>query len=291
VDRKGNSQIIASFNAPFWAPRLSPDGTRIAYITAGKEWLAWIYDLNRGTATRLIQEGKADFALWTPDGKGIVIQFWRAGKGNIYWLAADGSTPLERLTTGDCHQVPGSFTPDGATLAFVELCPDTGWDINLLNMKSRQVSLFLNTTANESYPEVSPDGRWIAYVSDESGREEVYVRPFPGPGGKWQISSDGGNMPLWSREGKQLFYTSTNAQDYWVVDVRMDESFFARKPRPLFTSKQFAGGSPSHAWDVSPDGQHFLMTKFGDRTPTPVTEIILVQNWFEELKRLAPAKK
>jgi len=76
-----------------------------------------------------------------------------------------------------------------------------------------------------------------------------------------------------------------------VVDVRMDESFFARKPRPLFTSKQFAGGSPSHAWDVSPDGQHFLMTKFGDRTPTPVTEIILVQNWFEELKRLAPAKK
>jgi len=291
VDRKGNSQTIAPFKAPFWAPRLSPDGTRIAYITAGKEWLAWIYDLNRGTATRLIQEGKADFALWTPDGKGIVIQFWRAGKGNIYWLAADGSISLERLTTGDCHQVPGSFTPDGATLTFVELCPDTGWDINLLNMKSRQVTPFLNTTANESYPEVSPDGRWIAYVSDESGREEVYVRPFPVPSGKWQISSDGGIMPLWSHDGKQLFYTSTNEQDYSVVDVRMDGSFFAGKPRLLFTSRQFAVGSPSHTWDVSPDGQHFLMTKFGDRKPNPVTEMILVQNWFEELKRLAPAKK
>ena len=291
VDRKGNSQTIAPFKAPFWTPRLSPDGTRIAYITEGREWRAWIYDLNRGTATRLIQEGKADFALWTPDGKGIVIQFWRAGKGNIYWLAADGSTPLERLTTSDCHQVPGSFTPDGATLAFVDVCPDTGGHISLLNMKTRQVSPFLNTTAIESYPEVSPDGRWIAYSSTESGRWEVYVRPFPGPGGKWQISSDGGIMPLWSRDGKELFYTSTNEQDYLVVEVRMDGSFFAGKPRLLFTSRQFAVGAPSHTWDVSPDGQHFLMTRFGDRTPNPVTEMILVQNWFEELWRLAPAKK
>jgi eukaryotic-like serine/threonine-protein kinase len=291
VDRKGNSQTIASFKAPFWAPRLSPDGTRIAYITAGKEWLAWIYDLSRGTATRLIQEGKADFALWTPDGKRVVIQFWRAGKGNIYWLAADGSTALERLTTGDCHQVPGSFTPDGATLTFVELCPDTGWDINVLNIKSRQVTPFLNSKANESYPEVSPDGRWIAYSSNESGREEVYVRPFPGPGGKWQISSDGGIMPLWSRDGKQLFYTSTNEQDYWVVEVRMDGSFFAGKPRLLFTSEQFIGGAPTHVWDISLDGQRLLMSKFGGREPRPVTELILVQNWFEELKRLAPAKK
>lgn len=291
VDRKGNSQTIASFMAPFWAARLSPDGTRIAYITAGKEWLAWIYDLNRGTATRLNQEGKADFALWTPDGKRIVIQFWRAGKGNIYWLAADGSTPLERLTNGDCHQVPGSFTPDGATLTFVELCPGTGWDINLLNMKSRQVTPFLNTKANELYPEFSPDGRWMAYVSDESGRPEVYVRPFPGPGGRWQISTGSGGNPIWSRDGKQLFYTSTNRQDYWVVEVRMEGSFFAGKPRLLFTSKQFVLGTPSHTWDISLDGIHFLMAKFGDRPPRPVTEMILVQDWFEELKRLAPAKK
>jgi len=293
VDRKGDSQTIVPFKAPFWAPRLSPDGTLIAYITAGKEWLAWIYDINRGTATRLNQEGKADFALWTPDGKGIVIQFWRAGKGNIYWLAADGSTALERLTTGDCHQVPGSFTPDGATLAFVELCPNTGWDINLLNMKSRQVTPFLNTKANESYPEVSPDGRWMAYVSDESGREEVYVRPFPGPGGKQQISSDGGGNPIWSRDGKQLFYLSVGDigdSDYgcWMVDVRTDGILLAGKPRLLFKTKQFAVGRPTRTWDVSRDGQRFLMAKFGEREPHPVTELIVVQNWFEELKRLAP---
>jgi len=291
VDRKGNSQTIVPFKAPFWAPRLSPDGTRIAYITAGKEWLAWIYDLNRGTATRLIQEGKSDVPLWTPDGKHIVLKYWQAGEYNLFWLAPDGSTALERLTTSDCHQVPGSFTPDGATLAFVEFCPDTGWDINLLNLKSRQITPFLNTKADELYPEISPDGRWIAYASSESGRLEIYVRPFPGPGGKLQISSDSGYNPIWSRDGKQLFYISTNDENYWAVDARTDGSFFGGKPRLLFTSNQFLQGAPSHTWDISPDGQHFLMTKFGDRTPNPVTEMILVQNWFEELGRLAPAKK
>jgi serine/threonine-protein kinase len=297
VDRKGNSQTIVPFKAPFWAPRLSPDGTRIAYVTAGKEWLTWIYDPNRGTATRLIQEGKSDFPLWTPDGKHIVVKYWQSGEPNLFWLASDGSNPLHRLTTSDCHQVPGSFTPDGVTLAFTELCPDTGWDINLLNMKSRQVTPFLNTKANESYPEVSPDGRWMAYVSDESGRDEVYVRPFPGPGGKQQISSDGGGNPIWSRDGKQLFYLNVGDiigdHEYgcWMVDVRTDGGFWAGKPRLLFKTNQFVVGRPSHTWDVSLDGQRFLMAKFGEREPHPVTELVLVQNWFEELKRLAPADK
>lgn len=293
VDRKGNSQTIAPFKAPFYAPRLSPDGTRIAYITAGKEWLAWVYNLNRGTATRLVQEGKSDFPLWTPDGKHIVLKYWRAGEPNLFWIASDGSTPPERLTTSVCHQVPGSFTPDGSTLAFIEVCSDTQSDINLLNMKTRQVSPLLNTKAQELYPEFSPDGRWLAYVSDESGRWEVYVRPFPGPGGKWQISSDSGYSPLWSHDGKKVFYISTNDLNYWEVDVRTDSKFFAGKPRLLFKSDsiQFLLGAPSHTWDVSLDGQHFLMPKFGERKPHPVTEMILVQNWFEEIKHLSPNGK
>ncbi len=291
VDRRGKAQPIAPFQAPFWSPRLSPDGTRIAYMTAGEEWLAWLYDLNRGTATRLIQEGKSDFPLWTPDGKHIVVKHWQTGEPNLFWLASDGSTPLQRLTTSDHHQVPGSFTPDGTTLAFVEAARDTGWDINLLNVKSRQVSPFLNTKADEFYPEISPDGHWIAHLSSESGRWEVYVRPFPGPGGKWQISSNSGTNPIWSRDGKQLFYVSANHEEYWVVDIRTDGHFSAGKPRLLFKSKDFVLGEPTHTWDISPDGQHFLMAKFGERKPNPVREMILVQNWFEEVKRLAPAGK
>jgi len=288
VDKKGNSQTITAFKAPFYCPRLSPDGSRIAYITEGAEWLVWVYDLNRGTATRLLQEGKSDFPLWTPDGTHIVLKYWRAGEPNLFWIASDGSAPLERLATSNCHQIPGSFTPDGSVLAFPELCPDTGWDINLLDMKTRRVTKFLSAKANELYPEFSPGGRWLAYVSDESGRREVYVRPFPGPGAKWQISTDGGINPIWSRDGKRLFYIGYNERDYWTVDIRSGETFSAGKPQLMFTSNQFEVGEASHTWDVSLDGQRFLLSKFGELESRPVTELILVENWFEELKHLAP---
>jgi eukaryotic-like serine/threonine-protein kinase len=296
VDQKGNAQPIASFKAPFWAPRLSPDGQRIAYITAGKEWQTWIYDLARGTTSQLIGEGKTDFATWTPDGKRLVFKWWRAGEPNLYWQPADGSSPMERLTTSENHQVPGSFSPDGATLAVSVRPPGVGWrwDIDLLDLKSKKVTPFLNSKASEMHPEFSPDGHWMAYVSDESGQPEVYVRPFPGPGGKWQISSDGGNAPLWSRNGKQLFYVGWDGDgedQYWVADVRTSDSFSASKPRLLFKSADFLVGNPSRAFDISLDGKRFLMAKLSERKIHPVTELILVQNWLEELKRLAPAGK
>ncbi len=158
-------------------------------------------------------------------------------------------------------------------------------------MKSRQVSPFLNTKADEFYPEISPDGHWIAHLSSESGRWEVYVRPFPGPGGKWQISSNSGTNPIWSRDGKQPFYVSANHEEYWVVDIRTDGHFSAGKPRLLFKSKDFVLGEPADTWDIAPDSQHSLMAKFGEHEPNPAREMILVQNWFEEVKRLAPAGK
>jgi len=290
VDQKGNAQPATSFKTPFWAPRISPDGQRIAYNTIGREWRVWIYDLNRGSATRLTGEGKSDFAIWTPDGKRVIFKCWRAGEPNLCWQPADGSQPMEQLTTSDYHQVPGSFSPDGGTLAFVELRSDTGWDINLLDLKSRRVTPFLNSKANEYYPDFSPDGHWMAYMSDESGRPEVYIRPFPGPGGKWQVSTEGGWQPLWARNGKQLFYWSTEERQVWVVDVRIDGSFSASKPRLLFRGTGFILGMPNRTWDISLDGQRFLIVKEGERKPQPVTEMILVQNWLEELKRLVPVK-
>jgi hypothetical protein len=131
----------------------------------------------------------------------------------------------------------------------------------------------------------------MAYVSDESGRMEVYVRPFPGPGGKWQISQEGGIAPLWARDGKQLFYYQDDGGQIWAVDVRADGGFSASKPRLLFKAPGWVGGMPIRSWDVSLDGQRFLMVKNEGGTPTPVTELVLVMNWSQDLQRLAPSAK
>jgi serine/threonine-protein kinase len=286
ADHKGIIQPITSFKAPFWAPRLSPDGQRIAYVTVGRDWRTWIYDLRRGAATQLTNEGKTDFPVWSPDGKRVAFKWWSSGEPNICWQPTDGSSARERLTTSEFHQVPASFSPDGSTLAFVERHPETGWDINLLDLNSRRVTPLLNSRANEAFPEFSPDGHWLAYVSDESDRDEVYVRPFRALGAKTQVSTAGGAEPLWSRDGKQLFFRSNC--EFWVTEVRTTATFSAGKPRLLFKEPNCRYSEPTRNWDVSPDGQHFLMTKLSDLKAQPVTELILVQDWFEELKRLVP---
>ncbi|SPE50337.1 Protein kinase/protein beta WD-40 repeat [Verrucomicrobia bacterium] len=222
VDRQGKAETIAPFKAPFCSPGLSPDGQRIAYSTLGIEWSGWIFDLNRSTATRVTSEGLADWVIWTPDGKRVTFGWNKTGVRNIYWQPVDGSSPMERLTQSEYQQFPGSWSPDGETLAFVESHPESGSDIYLLNVRDRSVTPYLNSRFNERYPEFSPDGRWLAYASDESGRFEVYVQPFPRGGGKWQVSSEGGCAPLWARNGKQLFYlwrtVGTAGTQAWSAD-------------------------------------------------------------------------
>ncbi len=292
VDQKGRAEPIASFKAPFFAPRLSPDGQRIAYITIAREIRVWVYDLNRGTASRLTNEGKADYVIWTPDGKRVVFSWMKSGLPNLYCQPADGSAAMERLTTSDYGQYPASWSPDGTILAFVEWHQNVNeGDILLLDLRSRRITPFLNSRADEMWPEFSPDGRWMAYASDESGRAEVYVRSFPGPGGKWQVSAEGGYQPLWAHNGKQLFYRSNDDQQVWVVDVRTDGGFCTNKPRLLFNAPGLEAGTPIRSWDLSLDGQRFLMVKLAEAKPAPVTEMVLVMNWFEELKRLSPSGK
>ena len=293
VDQKGRTQPITPFKTSFFSPRLSPDGQRIAYQTIGeKEELVWIYDLNRGTTSRLTGEGKAAFVNWTRDGTRVFFGWRKSGSAaNLYWQPADGSQAMERLTTSDNYQAVGSCSPDGVTLVFVESRPDTSGDILLLDLRSRRITPFLKSQSDELYGEFAPDGRWMAYVSDESGKEEVYVRPFPGPGGKWLVSQGGGVEPLWGRNGKQLFYRQWGNDQVWVVDVRTEGGFFATKPRLLFKNPRMGGAHPLRGWDISLDGQRFLMVELEDRKSQPVTELTLVQNWFEELKRLCPTGK
>jgi RNA polymerase sigma factor (TIGR02999 family) len=292
VDHEGNAEPISPVAAPFGCPRLSPDGVKISYSIWGLDKQIYVRELGKGIATKITSEGKAHMATWTPDGRKVVFDWWRAGPANIYWQTADGSLPMERLTTSENLQWASSLSPDGNTLAFVGFNPDSGHDLLLLHMHDRKFTPFLNSRFDERWPEFSPDGRFIAYASDESGDYEVYVRPFPGLGGKTQVSNEGGAEPLWSRDGKQLFYRRPQRRptQVWVVDLQTVAGFSAGKPRLLFERAGYGTSDPTRDWDISLDGQKFLMVRFEERKPQPVTEMVLVQNWLEELKRLVPVK-
>jgi serine/threonine protein kinase len=289
VDQRGIEEPVMDLQYPFLNPRLSADGRKIAYGTYGSEWQIWVYDLSTGTNSRLTDEGFAEYPIWTPDGKRLVFGWSKSGPANLYWQSSDGSSAMERLTTSEYMQWAGSWSPDGKTVALVEVHQDAGQDIAMLDVGSGRVTPFLNSPFVEIFPEISPDGRWIAYTSNESKRNEVYVQPFPGPGTKVPVSAEGGEQPLWARNGKQLFFRWED--QVWVVDVRTNGAFTASKPRLLLKHPGYYISHPIRSYDLSLDSQRFLMMKLEQRTPTPVTEMILVQNWFEELKRLLPSGK
>jgi Tol biopolymer transport system component len=182
-----------------------------------------------------------------------------------------------------------SWSPDGQLLAFVEVNPTTGYDIWVLRLSDRKAQPFLRTPFNESAPRFSPDGRWLAYVSDESGHWEIYVQPYPGPGGKWQISTEGGTEPTWNPNGHELFYRSGDKM--MVVEIATQPSFTVGKPRVLFEGRYEPSPATSPNYDVSPDGQRFLMFKTAEASEATPTQINVVLNWFEELKRRVPTGK
>ena len=289
VDHEGTTQPTTSFKAPFHIPRLAPDGQRIGYSTIGSECRLHVYDIARGTDSSLTGEGKGSYPVWTADGRQLIFSWWKSGLPNLHWPAADGSSPMERLTTGEYTQCPASVTPDGATLVFVGTDPAGDLGLRLLDLQSRGVTPPLNARSGEAYPAFSPDGRWLAYASDASAREEVYVRSFPNPGSKWKLSLEGGTEPLWARNGEQLYYRFQD--QVWAVNVRAGAAFTPGKPRLLFEKPGYRRASPLACWDISLDGRHFLMVKLDERKPEPVTEMILVQNWLDELKRLCPTGK
>jgi Tol biopolymer transport system component len=199
---------------------------------------------------------------------------------------ADGSGGEERLTTGKYTQFASSSSADGQTLAFVETNSTTGYDIWVLPLQGeRKPRALLQTPFNESYPAFSPDGRWLAYGSDESGRFEIYVQPFPGPGEKRQVSTDGGTEPFWGRNGRELFYR--NGIKMMAVDVTTQPTLTFGNPRLLFERVSQTSNYRAH-YDVTADGQRFLMTK-QYQAGTEWTQINVVLNWFEELKRRVPA--
>ena len=230
MDHTGKTTPLRAAAANWSNPRFSPDGRRLALDIGGGTGLdVWVYEWARDTLTRLTFDPGADRnPVWTPDGRRIVFASARGDKStpNLYWQRADGTGDVQRLTESKNLQYPASWHPSGKFLAFEENVPQTGRDLLMLPMEGDEASgwkpgkptVFLNSPANEREPMFSPDGRWLAYESNESGRFEVYVRPFPGPGGKWQISTSGGaNADLVSRAARTVFRNARPAPHGRVV--------------------------------------------------------------------------
>jgi eukaryotic-like serine/threonine-protein kinase len=287
VSRNGAEQPLAAPAHDYNAPRISPDGHRLA-VDSGNQ--VWLYDLARDTLTRFTFEGTINqFPTWSPDEKRVAFTSNKEGGPlNIYWQRADGSGGLERLTTSEHFQIPCSWSPDGQLLTFFELSPKTAGDIWVLRISERKAQPFLQTPAFESAGQLSPDGHWVAYTSDESARREVYVQPYPGPGGKWQISTDGGNEPVWNHNGRELFYRS--GDKIMAVEITTQPSFTVGKPKMLFEGPYKLSGGGLANYDVAADGQRFLMVKPVGQEQA-ATQIDVVLNWTEELKRLVPTGK
>ena len=284
VSRNGTEELLAAREQNYGGFRVSPDRRRVAVEIDNQIWL---YDLSRDTLTRFTFKGDINrYPLWSPDGKWIAFQSNMDGPWNLFWQMADGSGGLERLTTGNHEHAPSSWSPDGKLLAFVENHPLTRADIWILRVSDRKAWPFLQTQFSEGAPVFSPDGKWLAYLSDESGRYEIYVQPYPGPGAKYQISTEGGTEPVWNPNGKELFYRNGNKMV--AAEVVTHPRFAVGKARVLFEGPYATVArrvSDASGYDVSPDGLQFLM----DKQSGEATHINVVLNWFEELKRRVPS--
>jgi serine/threonine protein kinase/Tol biopolymer transport system component len=282
VDRKGSEQPLDAPPHSYRTPRISPDGRRVA--VSGVDTDIWIYDLSRDTLTRLTFTS-GNLPIWSSDGKYVTFT---DGK-NVYWQPADGSGKAERLTAfnEEGQHNTGSWSSDGQVLAFEEVNPTTNRDVWIFSLRNRKAQPFLHTEFNETAPEFSPDGRWLAYASDESGRYEIYVQPYPGPGGKWQISTEGGTEPRWAHDG-EIFYRSGDKM--MAVQTTLTPSFSADKPNVLFEGRYVPTLATKANYDVTPDGKRFLMLKASEQDVS-TTQINVVLNWFEELKQKVPTGK
>jgi eukaryotic-like serine/threonine-protein kinase len=277
-------------------PRLSPDGRRLALSrTEGSSNDIWVCDWQRDSLTRLtFGGGSYDYPAWSPDGRYVAFQT----TDGISWTRADGAGKPQALTQSKNLQLPWSFTPDGKRLAFMEVSTATGFDIWTLPLESGGAGLragkpepFLQTPSDERQPSFSPDGRWLAYSSSESGMFQVYVRAFPEKGGTWQVSDGGGVYPEWSRNGRELFFSTEDNRIMVAGYTAKGDSFVPDKPRVW--SEKRVGTTPFNPnYDLSPDGKRIaaLMPPDAPEVRNAQNHVIFLQNFFDEVRRRAPAQ-
>ena len=282
VDRTGTATTLVQETRAFYQPRVSPDGRSLAVVINDANMGLWVYDIARGSLTRIVSGSNNWNPVWAPDGEHVTFSSDRGGTMSLFSTASDGSGQPKHLNGGAPEQNPESWTPDGQTLVFKELSPETGYDIWLLSAAG-DTTPFLQTSANEKGAEISPNGRWMAYQSDESGRMEIYVCPFPQAEPKRQVSIEGGTEPLWKPDGRELFYR--DGYKIMSVETETEGTLALAQPQLLFESDSYMTHESTYA--VSADGERFVMIDQSESVRPP-TELVLVQNRAEELKRLVP---
>jgi serine/threonine-protein kinase len=300
VDRDGHEQPIPAKARPYGFARLSPDGKKIAVTSADEENDIWTFDLANEALTRVTSGPAYEWGpVWTSDGKYLffssspVVPAYGV-HSDVYRKASDGTGTTEALTERLGGGDPRSLAPDGRSLVYMGFSPQGAAELFLLPLdpKGPPRGLFPDVKFYEYNAGISPDGRWLAYDSNESGQWEVYVRPFPAvDSGRWQISSEGGTRPLWSRSGRELFFLNA-AKRMAVVAVQPGAAFAYAKAQLLFDATHYTwGGDPFRYFDISADGKRFLMIKNPDATSDAATHpsIVVVSNWFDELRVRMPA--
>jgi serine/threonine-protein kinase len=307
VDRQGHAAVLTDMIAAYSQPRFSPDGRRIAVtVESDLGTDIWVYDLSRGARTRLTSDGASGFATWGPDGRTVTFHTRRSNAWTMFSRLADGSSrtdPVIRMPlppppiaglanidkllpgyvpalSGANPQYPMAWANDGHTLAFTERKPSGERDIWTLQPDGNPIP-FLVTPFDESSPVLSPDGRFLAYASDETGRNEVYVQPYPGPGGRWLISTTGGEDPSWSANGRELFYRSADA--LIAVTVQTTSTVMVVGQQRRLFERYFEVLNSERNYDVSPDGEHFVMIRSESASSAPIFHLVL--NWFSNLDR------
>ena len=294
VDRTGLEEATFAAGLDFSRPRVAPDGHRVAVAIGSGARQAqnlgdvWVFDLAREIRNRLTTNGRSTFPTWSPDGTRLVYSSDEGdGRYQLHLKAFSGSGSDVEIPTNRGTNYAFSWSPDGRFIATVSVAPTTAGDIWVLPVDNpAQGRPFVQTPLSEGAPTFSPDGRWIAYASEQSGRSEIYMRPFPGPGEEVTISTDGGNEPIWARKTGELFYRLGNAM--MVVAITTAPTVSVGKPRQLFERAYNRTNSFWPNYDVSPDGQRVLMIK--GIAPEAPRRINVVINWAEELKRLVPTK-
>lgn len=290
VNREGKEDPLPVSSREYSWPRLSPDGSRLAvgiFDDSDAPGNVGIYDLVRKGWTRLTSDPAEDGRpLWAPDGRHVVFRSKRDGTFHLYWQAADGTGVAERLTTEpNADRTAWSFSPDGKALVYSELS-DQSYDLQVLLLEGRRTQTLGRTRFFKGSPAISRDGRWIAYRADETGRDEIYVRPFP----DWdkervQVSANGGRAPVWSADGRELFFDNGDAM--MVVPVQTSGDFAHGTPRLLFEGQYVHGSGGARNFDVAPDGRRFIMVKEieGKRESPGPDSMTVVFNWTDELRQ------
>jgi Tol biopolymer transport system component len=297
MDREGNKEIAAGSPRGYEYPRVSPDGRRLSVtISEYGEPAIWIVDRSTGLETKLAGSGRRSLSLWSPDGQRVAFAIETKDppdSWSLYWQEVNGSDPPEPLViarqAGDLMW-PDSWTPDGKSLIFGRWSTGASHDIYLVSLENpEELQPLLTSEAHERKGLLSPDGRWLAYASDETGRFAIYVQRFPGGGDRHQISADDtAELVGWAPDGRKIYYVKDDRM--MEVEITTAPRFQLDGPRALFDLTFYGGGWFSPELDLSADGEQFVMVE-QDHKWGKSTEIKVILDWFEELKDLAPARR